>query len=138
MILEEIKEIKSDKIELRKFGYTIGIALLVIGTVALYFGKPSNSYLLGFGALIFFVGLIYPSLLKPFHKIWMSIAVVLGFIMTRIILSLLFFFVFMPMRFIARIFGKKFIDLKFKNETDSYWNKRETKMYESIDTERQF
>jgi len=138
MILEEIKEIKSDKKELRKFGYTIGIALLVIGTASLYFGKPLKLYLIGLGSLICLVGLIYPSLLKPFHKIWMSIAIVLGFIMTRIILSLLFYFVFMPMRFIARIFGKKFIDLKFKEKADSYWNKREIKMYESIDTERQF
>lgn len=138
MILEEIKEIKSDKKELRKFGYTIGIALLVIGTALLYFGKPSSPYLIGFGALHCLVGLTFPSLLKPVHKIWMSLAVVLGFIMTRIILSLLFYFVFMPMRFTARIFGKRFIDLNFKKETDSYWNKRETKMYESIDTERQF
>lgn len=138
MILQEIKEIKSDKKELRKFGYTIGIVLLVIGFVSLYFGKPSHTYLIGFGILFCFLGLIYPSLLKHVHKIWMSLAVVLGFIMTRIILSLLFYLVFMPMRFIARIFGKKFIDLNFKEKTDSYWNKREIKMYESIDTERQF
>lgn len=138
MILEEIKEIKSDKKELRKFGYTIGIALLVIGAASLYFGRASNHYLIFIGALVLFVGLIYPILLKPFQKIWMGIAIVLGFIMTRIILSLLFYFVFMPMRFIARIFGKKFIDLNFKEVTDSYWNKRNKKMYEPIDTERQF
>jgi hypothetical protein len=138
MILEEIKEIKSDKKDLRKFGYTIGIALIVIGTVSLYFGKPLKPYLIGLGFFICLVGLVYPTLLKPFHKIWMSIAIVLGFIMTRIILSLLFYFVFMPMRFIARIFGKKFIDLNFKEVTDSYWNKRKSKIYESIDTERQF
>ena len=52
MILEEIKEIKSDKKELRKFGYTIGIALLVIGAALLYFGKKSNTYFIGFGALL--------------------------------------------------------------------------------------
>ena len=138
MILEEIKEIKSDKKELRKFGYTIGIALLVIGAALLYFGKQSNTYFIGFGALLCLSGLVYPSILKSVHKIWMSLAIVLGFIMTRVILTILFYFVFMPIRFIARIFGKKFIDLNFKKEADSYWNKRETKMYEPIDTERQF
>ncbi len=138
MVLEEIKEIKSDKKELRKFGYTIGIALLVIGTALLWSGKPSSPYFISLGVINCLIGLIYPFLLKPVHKIWMSFSVVLGFIMTRIILTILFYLVFMPMRFIARIFGKKFIDLNFQEETDSYWNKRETKKYESIDTERQF
>ncbi len=138
MILEEIKNIKSDKKELRKFGYTIGIAFLIIGGISLYFEKPAGPYLLSLGAVSCLIGLIYPSLLKQVHKIWMGLSVVLGFIMTRIILTLLFYFVFMPIRFIARIFGKKFIDLNFREETDSYWNKRESKMYETIDTERQF
>ena len=138
MILEEIKEIKSDKKELRKFGLTIGIAFLVIGAALLYSGKPSSPYFIGLGAVNCSIGLLYPPLLKPFHKFWMGLSVVLGFIMTRIILVLLFYFVFMPIRFTARIFGKIFIDLNFKADADSYWNKRETKMYESIDTERQF
>jgi hypothetical protein len=138
MIFEEIKEIKSDKKELRKFGFTIGIVLLVIGSAFLYFGKPSGPYFIGFGTLLCLIGLINPSLLKLVHKIWMGLSVVLGFIMTRVILTILFFFVFMPIRFIARTFGKKFIDLNFKEKTDSYWNKRNSKIYEPIDTERQF
>ncbi len=44
MILEEIKNIKSDKKELRKFGYTIGIAFLIIGGISLYFEKPAGPY----------------------------------------------------------------------------------------------
>ncbi len=138
MLIEEIKEIKSDRKELRKFGYTIGAALFVIGSVLLYFGKPTNPYFISFGVLLFLIGLISPSLLKPVHKIWMSLSVVLGFIMTRVILIILFYFVFMPLRFTARIFGKKFIDMKFKEKADSYWNNREYKSYEPIDTERQF
>ena len=138
MILEEIKEIKSDKKELRKFGYTVGIALLIIGFALLYFGKPSYIYFICCGTLLCVVGLIYPSILKYIHKVWMGLSVVLGFIMTRVILTILFYFVFMPLRFIARIFGKKFIDLSFKAEAGSYWNKRELKKYEPIDTERQF
>jgi hypothetical protein len=138
MISDEIKEIKSDKKELRKFGYTIGIALLVIGTVLLYFAKPVNTYFIIFGFLLCFIGLISPTLLKPVHKVWMSLSIVLGFIMTRVILTILFYFVLMPLRFIARIFGKRFIDLNFKEKADSYWTKRELKSYEPIDTERQF
>jgi len=138
MLLDEIREIKSGKKELRKFAYTIGIVLLVIGAALIIYEKTSYPYFLGLGLLLCLIGVISPSVLKAVYKIWMGFAVVLGFIMTRIILSLLFYFVFTPMRLIARIFGKKFVDLNFKEDTESYWNKRETKLYEPIDTERQF
>jgi hypothetical protein len=138
MILEEIKNIKSDKKELRKFGITVGLVLVIIAALLLYYTKPSYPYFGVIGFLLILFGLIYPAVLKPLHKGWMSLAVVLGFIMTRVILSLLFYLVFMPMRFIARLFGKRFIDLRFKTESVSYWNKREIKVYEQIDTERQF
>jgi len=138
MILEEIKNIKSDKKELRKFGITVGLVLVIIAALLFYYTKPSYPYFGVIGFLLILFGLIYPVVLKPLHKGWMSLAVVLGFIMTRVILSLLFYLVFMPMRFIAQLFGKRFIDLRFKTESVSYWNKREVKVYEQIDTERQF
>ena len=138
MLIEEIKEIKSDKKELRKFGYTVGILLLISGSILLYLHKSTSNYFIGSGSLLCLTGLVNPSLLKPIQKIWMALSLVIGFIMTRVILMLLFYFVLMPLRFIARIFGKKFIDLKFKEEANSYWNKREFKKYEPIDTERQF
>ncbi|MFH1194761.1 MAG: SxtJ family membrane protein [bacterium] len=138
MILEEIKNIKSDKKELGKFGITIGLVLVIIAAVLFYYTKPSYPYFGSIGILLILFGIIYPPVLKPLHKGWMSLAVILGFIMTRVILSILFYLVFMPMRFIARVFGKRFIDLRFKTESASYWNKREAKVYEQIDTERQF
>jgi membrane-bound ClpP family serine protease len=138
MLLDEIKQIKSTKKELSKFGYTIGIALLILGLVLYYYEKPSFPYIAGSGILFSLAGLISPILLKPVHKIWMGLAVILGFIMTRVILSLLFYFVFTPMRFFARVFRKNFIDLRIEKKTDTFWNKRESEEYKPIDTERQF
>lgn len=138
MIKEEIRHIKSDKKELRKFGITIGAVLIIISAFLYYYEKASYPYFAGFGLLHAALGLIYPNLLKQLHKFWMSLAVVLGFIMTRVILSLLFYLVFTPIRFIASLFGKKFIELSFKTGKKSYWNKREEKSYGQIDTERQF
>ena len=138
MILEEIKNIKSTKPELKKFGLTIGIVLILIGVALLYFQKSGSVYFLAGGAVTILVGITSPIILLPFQKIWMTLAVVLGYIMTRVILALLFYVIFTPMRLIAALFGKKFMDLRFKKDVETYWNKRQTTDYEKIETERQF
>jgi hypothetical protein len=124
-IIEEIKNIKSTKKDLRKFGITIGTALIVL-TVVLYF--LDKSYYLYFGAaglLLIIAGFLFPLILKPLNKIWMGFAIILGWFSSRIILTIVFYFVLTPISFIAKISGKKFLDLKYKTNESSYWIKRE-------------
>ena len=124
-IIEEIKNIKSTKKDLRKFGITIGTALIVL-TVVLYF--LDKSYYLYFGAaglLLIIAGFLFPLILKPLNKIWMGFAIILGWFSSRIILTIVFYFVLTPISFIAKISGKKFLDLKYKTNENSYWIKRE-------------
>jgi len=138
VLKEEIENIKSGKKELRQFGFVIGGILFIIGVYLLYKGKPAYPVLLSLGFLIIILGLALPKILLPFQKVWMILAVVLGFIMTRVILSILFYFIITPIGFLAKVFGKPFLDLKFHDSKNSYWNIREKKDYEKIDTERQF
>jgi len=140
MLIEEIKNIKSDKKELRKFGITVGAVLVLIGFAFQFFGNNYSFYMIigTIGAVLIFFGVIYPNILLPLHKIWMSLAVVLGFIMTRVILSILFYLIVTPIGFIAKLTGKDFLDLKIEKDKESYWHKREIKEYQKIDTERQF
>lgn len=138
MILEEILNIKSDKPELRKFGITIGIVLLLIGLVLLYYSKAACFYFIIIGFMLVASGILAPVILLPLQKLWMIFSILLGFVMTRVILSVLFYLVLTPMNIIARLFGKRFLDLRFNKEKRSYWNKREIIPYNKIDSERQF
>lgn len=138
MLKEEIDNIKSNTRELKQFGYVIGGILSAIGVYLSYKGKPSYPVLLSLGFLIIVLGLALPKILLPFQKVWMTLAVMLGFVMTRVILSILFYFVLTPIGFFAKISGKSFLDLKFHDSKQSYWNIRENKKYNKIDTERQF
>ncbi|MBL1215222.1 MAG: ECF transporter S component [Ignavibacteriae bacterium] len=138
MIKEEIKNIKSSKTELRKFGLTVGSVLVIIGLILFYFEKSSFPYFLAAGAVLIVFGALLPKVLLPIQKVWMSIAVVLGFIMTRVILSVLYYLVITPIGLLAKIFGKDFLDRKIKKDEETYWNYREIKQFEKIDTERQF
>ena len=138
MLIEEIKNIKSDAKECRKFGLSVGIVLTILTIILAGFGKGSFVYFGSVGGLLIISGIIAPSLLKPLQKIWMILAVLLGFIMTRLILLILFYLILTPIGILARIFGKDFLDLKLLKDRDSYWNKRESGKYEKLDTERQF
>ena len=111
-IFSEIKNIKESPSDLRKFGLTIGIVLLIIAAILLWTGKVSYPVWGGIGALFILAGLLYPAVLKPFNKVWMTLAILLGWIMTRVILAILFYFALTFTRFIAMIFNKKFLNLK--------------------------
>ncbi|MCF6268620.1 MAG: SxtJ family membrane protein [Melioribacteraceae bacterium] len=137
MILEEIRNIKSDKKELKKFGGQVGGILILIGAFLFVFAKSLAPIFLGVGGLLVVLAFIIPKLLLPLQKVWMALAVVLGFVMTRVILSILFYLIITPINFISRVFGKDFLDLKIEKEKKSYWNLRDEK-YKKSSTEKQF
>ena len=138
MILEEIKNIKETKKDLRKFGLTVGIVIAIISAVLFYYERASYFYF-GLAALLLIVpALVSPQVLRPLNKIWMTLAIILGWFMTRVILSVLYYLILTPIGFIAKIFGKEFLDLKWNHKKDSHWIKRDKKIPERIDYERQF
>ena len=138
MLRDELKNIKSSKPELKKFGITLGIFLLVLGMILYYYGKSSSYYFAPAGALLLLLGLIYPSVLKPLQRIWMGFAVILGFIMTRLILSVLYYLILTLTGLLAKLFGKDFLNLHIEKMKKSYWDYRESKEYTKLDSERQF
>lgn len=138
MFKEEFGNIKETKKDLRKFGLTVGSVIAVIGIVLFYFEKSSAVYFAVIGGILIFLGVVFPRLLKQLNKFWMGLAIVLGFIMTRIILTTLFYIVITPIGFIAKIFGKKFMILKYDTSAETYWEKRSIIQKKPIDYERQF
>lgn len=137
-MFDEIKNINSSRSELKKFGITIGIVLLIIAAIMFYYNNNLYYYFAGGGLLLILLGFAAPIILLPLQKIWMILAVVLGFFMSRLILSILFYLVITPIGLIAKLFGKDFLDLKIDKSQKSYWHYRDKKPYEKIDTERQF
>jgi len=138
MIIEEIKSIKESKEALRKFGYTVGSALLVVSCLLFWFEKESYIYFGILGFLLILSGLIIPQLLKPLNKAWMTLAILLGWVMTRVILAILFYLAITPIGLIAKVVRKDFLDLKIDKSHESYWVKRDRKNLKPIDYERQF
>jgi len=69
-----------------------------------------------FGAM----GVLFPTGLEPFHRVWMKIGEKLGWINSRIILGILFFGIFTPMAFIMGLLGKRPLQLGYDPKANSY------------------
>ena len=120
LILEDLAKIKSSKKELREFGLVVGS---VLGAIALLLWWRHRNFIpmAAVAAALILTGAIYPFALKPLQKIWMGIAVVIGFFMSRVILSVLFFVVLTPLSVFSRLTGKKYLNMKFREPIETYW-----------------
>ena len=137
-MIEEIKNIKSGKSDLRKFGITIGLFLMILAGFLFWRGRESFEIFLISGLVLLVLGLTIPVVLKPIYWIWMVLAVILGWIMTRVILTLLFYVVLTPIGVFGRLSGSRFLDLNWDKSENTYWNYRATKQQDNEDYERQF
>ncbi len=84
MLKEEFKHIKETKKDLRKFGLTVGSVLIIIAVLLFYFEKSSAIYFADHWRITFCLRTTFPQILKPLNKIWMGLAIVLGFFMSSV------------------------------------------------------
>ena len=137
-MLEEIKNIKSEKSDLRNFGIIVGIILLVISGFLFWKEKESFQIFLAIGIFLFLIAIVIPAVLKPVYWTWMIFAIILGWFMTRVILSLLFYVVFTSIGLTLRFFGKQFLELRWDKSKESYWNFRTNEHLNIENYEKQF
>ena len=133
---KEINEVPNSRRDLRKFGLTLGIFFGVVAGLMLWRGREMYVYFVGAAAFFLFFGLVLPVVLKPLHKVWMGLAMVMGWVMSRVILTVLFFAAITPIAVILRVLGKDILDLKHHTKKDSYWNTHKSRAKE--DYENQF
>ena len=138
MLLQEIKNIKATTKEARKFGLTIGIFLLGIAGLLFWKQRPGFASFAYAGAGFAALGVLVPALLKPVYKVWMSFAAVMGFIMTRVILTVLFFGLFTPASLVAKLLGKDLLEQRWDKKAGTYWVKRPAAPFDPRSAENMF
>ena len=85
------KHIDTSDVAIKKTGLTVGIVLILISLLLWYLGKSSFMYFSTIGGLFIILALIATPVLGPFHKLWMILALLMGFVMSRVILTILFY-----------------------------------------------
>jgi hypothetical protein len=111
---------------LRKSAFAVGGVLLALAAWLLWRDRaPSiRLVLLGGGALLVLAGALVPARLRPLYLGWMTVALAIGWVMSRVVLTLVFVVVLTPLALLARLTGKRFLALDADRKAPSYWVRR--------------
>ena len=125
----ELNKLDISVTALRKFGITIGIVFILISIWLLYKNISLTIIILitTFSLFLIFAGSFYPQKLNKIYHFWMGLALILGWFVSRFLLTILFIFVLTPIAIFAKVFKKDFLDLSIKKIRQSNWKKKENK-----------
>ena len=122
---------------LRRFGIVLGAAMLLLGKLLLLGGRNAGGPFLSIGALLLIAAAFAPWILRYVYKPWMFLALASSWLVTRIILTLVFFLVVTPLGLLQRLCGKRALEFRFKSNETTYWRCRTTDVVPT-DYEKQF
>src|SRR5438874_6970335 len=116
MIGNEIKQLKTGPRDLRKFGVLVGGVFGLLAIWCWWRGKPAFPFLLAAAVPLVSLGLIWPRSLKWVYIGWMSLALVLGLVVSSVLLTVFFYLVVTPIGLLARAVGKDFLSLRLDRQ----------------------
>lgn len=92
--------------ELRIFALTVGGAFAAFGAVALWRGRLVGAVVFcGLSVVLCACGMIFPMLLNPVERWWMSFAGLLSKVTTPLFMGVVYFLIFTPFGIVRRLFG---------------------------------
>jgi hypothetical protein len=97
---------------------------LLVALAPLRRHHPVRWWALAISFVFLAVAVLKPILLRHLNKAWMQLGHLMGRVMTPIVTGLLFFLVFSPAGFLARLLGRDSLRLSFDRKADSYWVER--------------
>jgi hypothetical protein len=111
----------------------------LIGSYVLWWkGSDSGYYWMAAGIILCLARLSTP-LFVQIHRVWIGFSITLGYFVSRVLLTIIFFIVILPTGLLMRLFGKDPMDRKLDPDVPSYWVKREDAEEPSIERyEKQF
>lgn len=136
-----IEKVDISRQAVRKTGKAFLIAGFVIGAILFWkhgFEGTSWRWFLGCGIALFGTAYLAYPVMKPIHIAWMMFAQVLGWISTRIVLSIFFYLVLTPGGLLIRMFGKDLLDQRIDRSATTYWRKRASRGFDPKAMENQF
>ena len=122
----------------RKTTLVVAVVLALIAGFTVYRGRTTlPAVLASVSAALFLVALLSPPLARRFHTAWMGLAAVLGYVNSRILLSLMYYGVFTPFSVVMRLAGRDHLRRRGA-KSDSYWVRRKTTRQTKEQFERLF
>src|SRR5436853_901342 len=112
-INDEYQKLDRSPRALRRFGFTVGFVVLFLGCVLLWRHRGAAWPLVAIGTVLLLIGGFVPLTLKWVHGPWMIVSLAFGWVVTRIILTTVFFLIVTPIGLLHRLLGRRAIEIAF-------------------------
>lgn len=125
--------------QLRQYGLMMAGVLSCF--VAIFFYKAWHTAGMALGVWVLFfltLGLLAPARLAPVYRAWMKFGMVVGNFNFKLILGLMYFIMFTPMRIFASFFREDPLTRKIEPEKKTYWHDCEPRTRGQKRFEQQF
>lgn len=109
----------------RNFGLVFGVVFVLIAVWPYFRSQPLRWWPIPIAAAFFLLALARPSLLALPNRLWTRLGLLMGQVVSPVALGILFYAVFTPIGWIARVAGKDPLRLKFDATAASYWIARD-------------
>jgi hypothetical protein len=121
---------------LRQFGL---LCLFVFGGMAAWRGVTKGAdtvvWVSAAAAVVLGVlGLVRPACLKPVFVVWMVAAFPIGWLVSQVVLLVMYYGVFTPIGFLMRLRGRDLLGLRANPQVQTYWRPKR----EEIEVRRYF
>jgi len=128
-VFDEIRDLDTSPKALRSFGVLVGGVLLAIAAVVAWrngWDLPTWARGVGgLGAVLVVLGLAVPRVLRVPYVGWMALAVGLGWVTSRVLLTVVFFGIVTPTGLVLRAFGKAPLARRPDPAAPTYWHARD-------------
>lgn len=134
-----MKKSRNEKKDLRQFGATLAVILLVFGLI--HFLKHRlvlSLWFFGIGSTALFAAILIPMILKPVYAVFLKVAHAIGWFNTRALLIIIYFILVTPIAIIMRICGKDLLHRKVDKDAATYWIKKPVTKLIKEHLEKQF
>ena len=121
---DEIKNIDTSVKKLREFGLLVGGVLIGLGVLLAWRGKENAPVFFALGGFLVLFGAARPMVLRTIYIFWMTFAALMGWFMSRVLLTVLFYTTLTPIGLLIRWQRKDLLDLKFPDSNPSFWRMR--------------
>lgn len=110
-----------DTKEVRKFGIVFAALLCILATVHWWRTGHVRAWMYVAGCAVFSAAVIVPVVLKPFVWIWLRVATGISFVVTHVILIVVYYCVITPAGVAMRAMGHDPMKRRFEPENTTYW-----------------
>jgi hypothetical protein len=101
-----------------------GMAMVLICLLIAFFSQ--KKLFNDIAMLLLLINMILPNIYKPLAKLWFGLSYLLGTVMSKVILSVVFFGLILPVGLFRRLLGKDSLQLKkWKKGHDSVYKVRD-------------